>query len=187
MLMTNACGDNAAAPKPPEPFAVKAVAANISDANSDATRMQCGTIEFPKPAAWQWVKPTAQFRTLQYRVPGAHGDAELIVSAFASGDGGGVQPNIERWQNQFRAADGSPAVAQQSEVVINGMQVTRVNLAGAFKGMGQQQGTPGTAQLGVIVQAAQQTIFIRLIGPQATVDQARADFERMVLGVKLQS
>ncbi len=145
--------------------------------------MQCGELEFPKPPEWEWVKPAVAFRTLQYRVPHAAGDGELIVSAFAIGDGGGVQANIDRWQKQFQGADGMAVEVTKSERTVAGIQVTRADCAGLFLGMGMEKGKPGMAQLGAIVQGPQQMIFIRLIGPQATVDAWRSAFERMIDGL----
>lgn len=164
---------------PPQP----AAPANISTDASDPAWLQCGMVEFPKPAAWKWVKPTAAFRTLQYEVPGA---AELIVSVFPAGDGGDVEPNVERWRNQFRDAAGQPAQVRRVDRTVGGVSVVRVDFVGAFKGMGMTDAKPDMAQLGAIVRTPTQSVFIRLLGPQVAVEAARAEFERLVDGLRPQ-
>lgn len=164
----------AGGPTPPPP------PKGLSTESSDPAWMQCGSIEFPKPVAWTWVKPTAMFRTLQYSVPG---EAELIVSVFPAGDGGAVDANVERWANQF----GGPASVQaRGERAIGELRVTRVDFAGDFKGMGMAQAKPGMAQLGAIVQGPRQSVFVRVLGPQAAVEAARGDFEALVAGARAQ-
>jgi hypothetical protein len=158
-----------------------AAPANISTETSDPSWLQCGSIEFPKPAAWTWVKPTAAFRTLQYEVPGG---AELIVSVFPAGDGGAVDANIERWANQF---GGPGSVKAREERSVGALRVVRVDFEGDFKGMGMAQAKAGMAQLGAIVQGPSHSVFIRLLGSRATVGAARDDFERMVQGLRPQA
>ena len=112
------------------------------------------------------------------------GEAELIVSVFPAGDGGAVDANVERWANQFGGAD---SVKARSERVVGDLRVTRVDLAGDFKGMGMAQAKPGMAQLGAIVQGPKQSVFVRVLGPQAAVEAARADFDRLAQGVRAQA
>ena len=126
------------------------------------------------------MKPTAPFRTLQYRVPG---EAELIVSVFPAGDGGALDANIERWANQF---GGSAAVKARAERVVGDVHVARVDFEGDYKGMGMAQARAGMAQLGAIVQGPKQSVFIRLLGTKAAVEASREAFERLVSGVRAQ-
>lgn len=194
------CGDGAPAPRAPAPFATRMGApgttaaapggamptppadpAGLSTESSDATWMQCGSLEFPKPAAWSWVKPTAPFRTLQYRVPG---ETDLIVSVFPAGDGGALQANIDRWANQF---GGPAAVKARAERSIGEVRVARIDFEGDYKGMGMPAAQPGMAQLGAIVQGPRQSVFIRLLGTKAAVEAARVPFESLVDGVRPQS
>jgi hypothetical protein len=53
--------------------------------------------------------------------------------------------------------------------------------------MGMAQARTGMLQLGAIVQAPKQAVFIRLLGPAAAVEGARADFEALAAGVRPQS
>ncbi len=206
IALLTACGPSGAEPKPPAPFPVAAGTSGamqaapaatpptagalgvtpppppqgLSTVTSDPAWMQCGSMEFPKPAAWAWVQPTAPFRTLQYAVPG---DAELVVSVFPAGDGGAVDANIERWAKQF---GGPGSVKARSERAVGALRVTRVDFEGDFKGMGMAQAKSGMAQLGAIVQGPKQSVFVRLLGAKAAVEAARAEFETLALGVREQ-
>ncbi|MBM4113490.1 MAG: hypothetical protein FJ253_09015 [Phycisphaerae bacterium] len=164
----------------------------VSSASSDPTLVEVAGFVMPKPVAWQWQKPTMQFRTLQYSVPsdgGASPAAELIFSAFPKGGAGPLEANLQRWAGQFRTDDGSePApVRAQSTAQVNGLKVARIELHGAYMGMGAAAPRPGTTQLGAIVEGPSSDLFIRLLGPEATVNEARAAFERMLAEIRPQS
>ena len=129
-----------------------------------------------------------QFRTLQYQVcnpgPGKVAQcADLIVSVFKLGDGGSVDANIGRWKNQFQNADGTAAEPTRSKRVVAGASVTRVDLKGAWKGMGMGEAQNNSEQLAAVIELPQETIYIRMVGPESTVEAARKDFEAMVDGL----
>ena len=170
------------------PAAVPSVDPLTSSATSNPSLIELPAITLPKPAAWTWVKPSMQFRTLQYQVcnpgPGKVAPcADLIVSVFKMGDGGSVEANIGRWKNQFQNADGTPAQPTRSQRVAAGASVTRVDLKGAWKGMGMGEAQNNSEQLAAAIELPQETIYIRMVGPESTVEAARKDFEAMVDGL----
>ena len=170
------------------PAAVPSVDPLTSSASSNPSLIELPSITLPKPTAWTWVKPSMQFRTLQYQVcnsgPGKVAPcADLIVSVFKLGDGGSVDANIGRWKNQFQNADGSPAEPTRSQRVVAGASVTRVDLKGAWKGMGMGEAQNNSEQLAAAIELPQETIYIRMVGPESTVEAARKDFEAMVDGL----
>ena len=177
---------NAIAPTMPE--AGPSVDPLTSSATSNPSLIELPSITLPKPAAWTWVKPSMQFRTLQYQVcnpgPGKVAlCADLIVSVFKLGDGGSVDANIGRWKNQFQNIDGSLAEPTRSQRVVAGASVTRVDLKGAWKGMGMGEAQNNSEQLAAAIELPQETIYIRMVGPESTVEAARKDFEAMVDGL----
>ncbi len=182
----------ASSPAPSAPGAATADAAApswpLSSATSDAAVIEVGGLSFPKPPTWQWQLPTMQFRTLQYSVPGPGGEdggaAELVVSLFAGGDGGPIDANIERWVRQFRGTDGGPIVPVREDITVAGMKVALIELKGAYQGMGAAAPRPGQMQFGVIVQAPGRNVFLRLNGPERTVELHRKDFRAMVDGLR---
>lgn len=170
------------------PAAVPSVDPLTSSATSNPSLIELPSITLPKPAAWTWVKPSMQFRTLQYQVCNSSPEkvapcADLIVSVFKLGDGGSVDANIGRWKNQFQNIDGSPAEPTRSRRVVAGASVTRVDLKGAWKGMGMGEAQNNSEQLAAAIELPQETIYIRMVGPESTVEAARKDFEAMVDGL----
>ena len=201
-------GDGSSAPKPPSsnPRAAAPTSANpsgppsnvgppapadgsswtVSTAESDPKQAEVGGLVFPKPPTWKWTTPRMRFRTLQYEVPGqgdGSGAAELVFSLFRGTDGGPTDMNIDRWVGQFRNPDGTPAKAVTSVIDIGGLTVNRMEVRGNYQGMGQPAPRPGQMQLGAIVEAPDRRVFVRITGPEATVEAAREDFDRMISGV----
>jgi hypothetical protein len=131
-----------------------------------------------------------QFRALQYTVPAPAGSgagaAELVFSVFAAGDGGPIEPNVQRWINQFRGDDGTAAPAQRTERTIAGIPVILLELSGAYQGMGAAAPRPGMKQLGAVIQAPDRTVYVRLVGPAATVDSAKDAFGSMMDGMRVE-
>lgn len=175
-------GGSAAAP----PSGVDATTARLSTADSDGSRVEIAGLVLPKPPAWTWQAPTMAFRTLQYAVPadGSGGAAELVFSIFRKGDGGPVDQNIERWKQQFRGADGQAAPMTQREVMVSGIPVILMRFEGAYQGVGAAAPRPGMAQLGAIIQLANANVFVRLVGPAATVSASERAFDGMIEGMK---
>ena len=157
----------------------------VSGPDGDQTKIEVGGLTMPKPVTWVWTAPAMQFRALQYAVPalGVNAPAaELVFSVFLAGDGGPVDANLDRWSNQFRAGNAA-AESKRSQSTVNGMQVSRVESMGDYMGMGAAAPRPGYMQLGAIVQAPGRTLFMKVVGPQATVESNRAAFEAMIAGI----
>jgi hypothetical protein len=192
LLATSGCSDETPASRGPaarapsgsttqaEPETLKQYA--VSKSSDDQAFAECGGIRFAKPATWNWVRPTVQFRTLQYAVPGTDGvgDAELIFSFFRNQDGGPTDANLDRWAGQFRSVDGTPPREARSMREVNDTTVWFIELEGAYAGMGAAAPRSGTAQLGVIIEAPDRRVFVRLLGPAKTVLENKAVFESMI-------
>ncbi len=57
------------------------------------------------PKSWKKTEPKISLRLAQFTIPPAKGDkepVELAINSFKGSAGGGVQPNVERWINQFQ-------------------------------------------------------------------------------------
>ena len=182
----------AIAPVAPAANAAAAAAATqaggypVSGPDGDQTKIEVGGLTMPKPVTWVWTAPSMQFRALQYAVPalGVNAPAaELVFSVFLAGDGGPVDANLDRWSNQFRAGNAA-AESKRAQSTVNGMQVSRVESVGDYMGMGAAAPRPGYMQLGAIVQAPGRTVFMKVVGPQATVESNRAAFDAMIAGIR---
>jgi len=158
----------------------------ISGPNDPANVLRVGGISAPKPVQWTWVTPANAFRTLQYSVPAQGGSgsaADLIVSGFVAGDGGPLKQNIDRWVASFASETGGPVTPILDVREIGGLTVHLVELRGKFRDMGGVQ-FPGSLQLAAIVEAPGGRVFIRLVGPEATVEGWRDAWQTMVAGIK---
>lgn len=127
-------------------------------------------------------------RVATYTIPGPGGEAQCPVYYFGPGQGGGVDPNIERWIGEFEA-EGAP---ERSASDVAGMRVSRVTVKGTYLAHGAMGGGGGTQQadwmlLGAIVEGPNGSLFFKLTGPSATVNAASGPFDAMLSSLKKSS
>jgi hypothetical protein len=143
-------------------------------------------LRWEDPSRWKRRPPSNPTRTAEYLVPRAAGDsddAECTVVTFGASQGGSVGDNVERWVRQFDSLDDEPRQATRK---VNGMAVTRMDLAGVYRpmrmpGAGAGPATvPGSRLIGAIVQAPSGLWFFKMTGPDATVAAAAAELDKMV-------
>ena len=139
-------------------------------------------VKWTVPATWK-LEAGRAMRVATYTIPSAPGTepGECGVFFFGSGQGGGVDENINRWVSQFEG--GTPA--KKSEKTVSGWKVHSVDVAGTYLAPGgpmmQSQGKkPGYRLLGAIVEAPHGMIFFKCTGPAATIAKAQPDFDRMI-------
>lgn len=181
-----AAGAGAKTPDGPTPKDVPAT--KTSGENDDPTKIEIGGLTMDKPVVWVWTRPTQSMRTLQYAVPAVDTNApaaELTFSMFTGTDGGPLASNLDRWASFFRTEDGSQAPHVRTEFEVNGRKVAKQESEGSYVGMmGQAAPRPGYAQFGAIIDAGDRRIFIKLVGPKATVESNRAQFDAMLKSVR---
>jgi len=148
-------------------------------------RAQGLSMEVPEP--WKSVEPESRMRALQLEVGPAEGDedpAELVVFAFPGG-AGGVDANVQRWRRQFANEDGRPAKASTEKVEGQNIESTFVEIAGRYvaavrPGSPQRYDKPDYLMLGGIAMTPKLGYFIKMVGPDKTVKQARPGFKKML-------
>lgn len=140
-------------------------------------------IHWTMPASWK-AEAARPMRLATYRIGP---DAECGVYYFGPGQGGSVQVNLDRWIGQFVQADGkaSKDVAKIGKRSVHGLEVSTVDVSGAYTGMGGPSVQPGPAipgyrLLGAIVEGPQGTIFFKFAGPEKTVAANRLLFDKMI-------
>jgi hypothetical protein len=143
-------------------------------------------LSWSPPAAWKADAPR-QMRVATYKIPAAKGDsedAECAVFYFGEGQGGSVDMNVQRWTGQF---EGAKAPATKKEKV-SGFDLTTLEIEGTYTGgggpMGPKVSKPGFKLLGAIIEGPSGPIFFKLTGPAKTAEAARADFQKMLKGIK---
>ena len=139
-------------------------------------------MQWTKPAGW---KAEAQ-RPMRLATYTAGPGADCGVYYFGPGQGGSVQANLDRWIGQFLQADGkpSPAAAKITKRTQHGLQITTVDVSGAYTGMGgptvESPAVSGYRLLGAIVEGPKGSVFFKFTGPEKTVAANRVAFDKMI-------
>ena len=164
---------------------------------SDGTiRLSDGRIQLPVPKSWQARRPQTRIVEYEFAAPAAEGDSNAARITIM-GAGGGVDANIARWIDQFEQPDGSPSKekTQVEKKTIAGVDVHIVSITGTYKDRpsggpfagGQVVRRPGYRMLGAIIVAPNLGhYYIKMYGPQKTVDQQEAAFKEMLHNLKVQ-
>jgi hypothetical protein len=148
-------------------------------------------LTFEAPKSWKSSPPVSQMRRAQLTVDPQQGDdypAELIVFAFPGG-AGTVEANIKRWQNLFKDANGNPPTIETKTVKGKNVEVTRAETHGEYH-PAQFGGRPEPVRknarlLGAIVMAGDTSYYVRMVGPDKTMNKIRDDFDEMLKTIKV--
>jgi hypothetical protein len=144
------------------------------------------TLTFAAPPGWIAETPASSIRKAQYRLPQAEGDSEHAEMAvfYFSGEGGGIQANIDRWTSQFeKPANSSNASAvHTTHKTVHGIPLTIVDISGAYTApsMGtsmQSKKKENFRMLAAIAEAGDGPWFFKLTGPAKTVAKWEKSFQ----------
>lgn len=187
MMLGGACEKNKPTeePKPAAAAPAKAPAAPAAKAAA-APPAPAKQLEWDDPPEWKKVKPSSSMRRASYEIPPVKGDkavGELNVFIL----GGDIEPNIQRWIDEFSGFD--PKTLVRSDRTVNDMTQAVVEIPkGRFSGgMGSNTASDNYGLLGAIVVTPEGLkYFFKLTGPAATLKAARAPFYKMLDGVRLE-
>jgi hypothetical protein len=123
------------------------------------------------PPGWN-VQPPRTMREVTFALAGG---GECYVTRLP-GDAGGLRANLDRWSDQFGGqALSEDAFAALERVDVLGQRVPVLELEGPFTGMDgvtrEQHGL-----LGVVCIRGEDSVFVKLTGPEAVVRAERANF-----------
>lgn len=146
-------------------------------------------VRWEVPKRWTEESPRTM-RIATYGIPPTAGDteaAECGVFYFGKGEGGGVDPNISRWVEQFQPG----ATQTRNSEEVNGIKVTTVQVEGTYLSPGgpmmESQGArENYALLGAIVEGPEGMVFFKLTGPNRTVGEAKAEFDALLASIDKQ-
>lgn len=115
---------------------------------------------------------------------GPNKEGECYISLIP-GSAGGLEANVNRWRTQM----GQPPytaeeIARLPTKPFFNRNATFVAFDGDFKGFGAEAAKTGYRMLGLIHSADQATIFVKLTGPKALVEQNTAAFDAFCLSIK---
>jgi len=125
------------------------------------------------PAGWSEL-PTRSMHLLDMKA-GPDPDVECSLSTAR----GSVLDNVNRWRGQF----GQPpleesALAKFARQPLLGLDAVRVEVEGAYAGMGKGAAKEGFKLLGLIAPANGQQVFVKMTGPKAAVEAQTAAFDQ---------
>ncbi len=147
-----------------------------------AVEGSAGGLRWTVPARWQVAAPKPM-RAATYTIPGTAGAeaGECGVFYFGTGQGGGIDENLQRWAGQFESA----SVPKKSEHAVNGLKVHFITVSGTYLSpagpMMQSQGKkPGWSLSGAIVEAPEGNVFFKCVGPAATIQKAQPEIDQLL-------
>lgn len=155
-----------------------------------------GVVTLQADHAWKSVAPNTPMRKAQFSLPHVGDDpedAELAVFHFGMGQGGSVESNLQRWYGQFTQPDSSSSAekARTSQAIVDGMNVTMVDLSGTYTGsmmpgMGEEVNKPSFRMLAAVLESPHGPYFFKLVGPEKTVAHWAASFDRFIKSARRQ-
>jgi hypothetical protein len=133
------------------------------------------------PAGWEERPLASEFVQAEYQVPGDGGPARMTLSSA----GGGIEPNLERWQGQFQRGPDDPAPARTA-IAVDGVEAVLIELHGTFSD-GFRGGDPqrNWSMLGAIIPTGPANFFLKLTGPKETIAARREEFRAVVSSARL--
>jgi hypothetical protein len=139
--------------------------------------------EYKLPAGWSEL-PTSQFREANFRV-GGDPNAECYLSTL-SGEGGGLEANVNRWRKQMSLDALSAAdVAALPRVEWLGKQAVSVDFTGTWTGMGGSNNSEGWRLVGLLLVEPTQSRFLKMTGPSAVIEKEVAHFRELAASFRL--
>jgi len=133
-----------------------------------------------------WVEQAGSaMRIANFRF-GKENEGECYLS-FLQGESGGVTENINRWRKQMGMEPMSEAeMATIGTLKMMSSDAYFIDLKGTFSGM-QQDPKEGYRMLGAILPLGEMgmTIFVKMTGPAALVEEHSLDFKRFCFFLKI--
>ncbi len=125
----------------------------------------------------------AGMRLLDLRF-GPAGEGECYISLMP-GNAGGLEANVNRWRTQMgQAAYTAEEIDKLPKKPFFNREGAFVAFDGDFKGFGAAEAKTGYRLLGLIHSTEQATIFVKLTGPKALVEQNAAAFDAFCQSIK---
>ena len=157
----------------------------FDDAKGDEDKPREHPLVWATPEGWQEGTPS-QMRLIDFKF-GPKQEGECYLTAMP-GPAGGLAANINRWRGQM----GQPALTDAEieklpRKSLLGTEAHFVTIDGDFKGVGAEGSQTGYRMLGVIQQSPELTIFIKMTGPKALVEQNAAAFDAFCGSVKFRA
>lgn len=145
-----------------------------------------GKLKMTAPESWEKQRPRINMIEAEFQVPLEDGDEGKVRVTWMQ-VGGGVDPNITRWEGQFYGAE-----AQSKEMEVDSHKVYLVELSGSYKDTGGRPFGDATerkdyAMVAAIIEMdSGPEYYIKMVGPGKTVKANKEAFTKMVEGMKFE-
>jgi hypothetical protein len=170
-------------------------AAEAQEAEPIAFTAAEGALNFKAPGEWTKVQPRVNFIEAEFSIPKIDGDPKNGRLTIM-GAGGSIQANIDRWYTQFTQPDGGATseVAKVSETTVNEMTVHMVDITGTYMDTTGGPFNPNAKKVerenyrmvaAIIETADNGNYFVKMYGPQDTMEKNLEGFQNMVKGLEL--
>jgi hypothetical protein len=159
------------------------------------TVVELSGLKATTPAGWKEEKPANQLRLMQFKLEKEKGDtedAELVV--FSTPGGGGVEANLKRQLNTFKAPEGlkKEDAVKEDDVKVGEFKGKYQVLKGTYQFKAAPFDPNGKitekekyAQLYVIYEDDdKKSISFRVVGPEKTIEKHKKDFEEFIKSFK---
>lgn len=138
--------------------------------------------EWTTPEGWTEETPNAN-RIINLR-PAGDPKAECFVTLLGQ-SGGGVAANVNRWRGQMGLEPtDEAAIAALPKKPLLGGEAVFVELEGNYRGMGGDQDNPDFKMVGLILDTGGSSVFVKMTGPKALIDQELPKFEQFCASIK---
>jgi hypothetical protein len=154
-----------------------------------------GALRFTAPQEWTIRPASSTMRLAEYVLPRAAGDTEdgELIVYFFGGSGGSVEANIDRWLGQFQQPDGraSRDVATRANRVINGLNVTTLDLGGTYlaevrPGSSERHNKPGFWMRAAVVTTPRGPYYVKAVGPAKTMARWKDGLDAFISSVRVE-
>ena len=164
-----------------------ATASSVIAQEAKVTELKVGSFTFKVAAPWVAKAEPRMMSQGGFTRAGKDGSAAIEADFyhFGAGGGGGIEPNIKRWQSQFApGADGAPPSMEREELTFGDGKALIVTLKGTFLSGPAMSATktpmPGYAMLGAILESKEGDVFVKITGPEAATLATKEEVKAMV-------
>ena len=171
-------------------FPIVLLTANAFGAPAQETKiseLKVGAFTFKVAAPWVAKAEPRMMSQGGFTLTGKDGAApvEADFYHFGTGGGGGIEPNIKRWQSQFTAsADGAPPTMEREELTFGDNKALLITIKGTFLSgpamSPNKTPLPGYAMLGAILESKEGDVFLKITGPETATLATKAEVKAMV-------
>ncbi len=144
------------------------------------------------PKAFKETKPGNRMIHAEFKASEGKGEEAKTARVYMMPSGGGIEPNVKRWEDQFPGGDEKAEKREEIKlgewkahiVDVNGTFAEKVGGGGPFA-PGKTVQRPDYAMTGaIVVHPEGRLYFVKMVGPMSVVKANRKAFVEMIKSVK---